>query len=298
MARNWMWLAAAAAALALSAPRGAAQDGSARPEERVSPAPQVNPGAVVWRTPEPPAQAQAGDLWVDANGVEMVYVPAGEFLMGSPAGPGDRDERPQHRVFLEAYWMDRMLVTVGDYRTFCRETGRSLPLEPKWGWHEDHPVVNVTWEDAAAYAKWAGRRLPTEAEWEKAARGTDGREYPWGNQWDPRKCSNGINSRSTQPVGKYPAGASPYGALDMAGNVWQWCADWYDEDYYRFAPARNPTGPASGQHRVLRGGSWECDLPTMFRSARRDYEHTVLGARDNYDGIRCVRGKPLSPSTS
>ncbi len=293
MARGRPWLALAAIAMALSGPRGAAQaDGPARPAERVSPAPPVNSKAVVWRTPTPPAQAEAGDVWLSPNSVEMVYVPAGGFLMGSPAGKGDSDEQPQRRVFLDAYWIDKRPVTVGQYRTFCQATERKMPLAPDWGWQEDHPVVNVTWEEAAAYARWAGKRLPTEAEWEKAARGTDGREYPWGNQWDPRKCSNRGNSHSTQPVGGYPAGASPYGALDMAGNVWEWCADWYGESSYRSTPARNPTGPTSGQHRVLRGGSWECDLPAAFRAARRDYEHTVPGDRDNYDGIRCVRGLP------
>ena len=229
----------------------------------------------------------AAGVRAGGSSAEMVYVPAGEFVMGSPEGQGDADEHPQRRVYLAAYWIDKLPVTVAEYRKFTRATGRKMPLAPEWGWKDDHPVVNVTWEEAAAYAAWSGKRLPTEAEWEKAARGTDGRVYPWGNVWDPGKCSNAHNSRTTQPVGSYPAGASPYGALDMAGNVWQWCADWYGP--YQSTSIRRPTGPISGRHRALRGGSWECRAPSTFRCARRDYEHTVLGDRDNYDGFRCVR---------
>ena len=133
-----------------------------------------------------------------------------------------------------------------------------MPEVPAWGWIDTHPV-NVSWNDAKAYAKWAGVTLPTEAQWEKAARGTDGRVYPWGNDWDAAKCNNSVGANhpgKTSPVGSFPAGASPYGCLDMAGNVWQWCADWYGADYYTTSPAKNPTGPATGTVRVLRGGSW------------------------------------------
>jgi formylglycine-generating enzyme required for sulfatase activity len=275
----------------LSLPNTRAQaQASSRPTEKVVPAPPVNPEAVVWRTAVPPVQATAGDVWVDQQGCAMAYVPAGEFVMGGPSGEGDADEQPPRQVFLEGYWIDRLLVTVAQYRQFCQATGREMPLAPDWGWYEHHPVVNVSWGEATAYAKWAGKRLPTEAEWEKAARGPEGRRFPWGDEWDPKKCSNSSNSRSTQPVGSYPSGASPYGLLDMSGNVWQWCMDWYDESYYRIAPSRNPTGPAAGRHRVLRGGSWECDKPGYFRAARRDYKHFVPDGRDNYDGFRCVIG--------
>jgi formylglycine-generating enzyme required for sulfatase activity len=256
-------------------------------------APQASPKAVVSRTSTPPANAKAGDVWVSPrDDAAMVYVPAGEFLMGSPEGEGEEDEHPQRPVYLDAYWIDKTPVTVGEYRRFCQATGRAMSPAPEWGWKEDHPVVNVTWEDAVAYAKWAGERLPMEAEWEKAARGTDGRSYPWGNKWDPGKCANNLawysHLSSTEPVGSYPTGASPYGALDMAGNVWNWCADWYDGDYYRSAPTRNPTGPTAGNSRVFRGGSWDTQGAMNFRCAVRNCGYPL--DRGNFRGFRCVRG--------
>jgi len=260
----------------------------------------------------PPAAANLGNVWTSpTDGKEMVYVPAGEFLMGSPGGKGDDDEHPQRSVYLDAFWIDKTEVTVAEYRKFCQATGRAMASAPSREWQDDHPVVNVSWYDAVAYAVWAEKRLPTEAEWEKAARGTDGRQYPWGNTWDSGKCANVANSSGgprplgpnvwslhsaeknpsggPQPVGSYPSGASPYGALDMAGNVWEWCVDWYGADYYRVAPARNPTGPASGTYWVLRGGSWCYGVPTYFRCA---YRLDSCHPDDRYylNGFRCVRG--------
>jgi formylglycine-generating enzyme required for sulfatase activity len=138
--------------------------------------------------------------------------------------------------------------------------------------------VNVSWDGAAAYAQWAGASLPTEAQWEKAARGTDGRVYPWGNAWDASKaqCSKEKwgDAKTPAAVGSFLTGASPFGCLDMAGNVWEWCADWYDAGYYKTASAKNPTGPATGTSRVLRGGSWSGDTPDDFRAAYRGiYNH-------------------------
>ena len=172
--------------------------------------------AAALRLPPPPAKAAAGDVWVGLDGVGMVYVPAGDFIMGSEAG--EADERPVHPVYLEAYWIAPRPVSVAEYRKFAQATGREMPPSPEWGWRDDDPIVNETWEDAAAYAAWAGERLPTEAEWEKAARGTDGRVYPWGNEWGCERCANTRNSRrTTQPVGTYPAGASPYGVPGHGG---------------------------------------------------------------------------------
>jgi len=242
----------------------------------------------------PPAAANLGDVWTSpTDSKEMVYVPAGEFLMGTPEKDGNAysDEKPQRRVYLDAFWIDKTEVTVAQYRRFCQATGRQMPEAPSWGWQDDHPIVNVTWDDATAYAAWAGKRLPTEAEWEKAARGTDGRQYPWGNEWDTGRYANRVNSDSIQPVGSYPSGASPYGVLDMAGSVDEWCADWFDGSYYRSAPARSPTGPPSGGYRVLRGGSWDNDLPTYFRCA---FRHSYFpGYRSSFNGIRCARGPGL-----
>ena len=189
------------------------------------------------------------------DGSEMIPIPAGEFVMGS--NKGENDDKPAHTVHLDAYEIGKYPVTVAQYRKFCTATGREMPDAPDWAWENDHPMVYVTWFDAEAYCRWAGGRLPTEAEWEKAARGTDGRTYPWGDTWDKNKCANRqLGLTSTVRVGSYPAGASPYGCMDMAGNVWEWCADWYDEDYYKTSPSGNPEGPSSGDSRVLRGGCW------------------------------------------
>lgn len=212
-----------------------------------------------------------------APGVEMVLVgiPAGEFLMGSSEldGMAADDEKPQHPVYLPRYEIARTPVTNAQYKAFLDATGRRAPDH----WHggqiptglEAHPVVNVSWEDALAFCQWAGLRLPTEAEWEKAARGTDGRLWPWGNVApDMRRCNFNDNVRGTVPVGQYPAGASPYGLLDMAGNVWEWCADYYDAEYYIKSPSEAPTGPARGLARVLRGGSWTNDARRVRAAAR------------------------------
>jgi serine/threonine-protein kinase len=202
---------------------------------------------------------------------EMVFVPAGTFTMGDSSG--DSDERPAHKVYLDGFWIYKTPVTVAQYRKFCEVTHREMPDEPNWGWQDDHPIVGVTWNDATAYAKWAGVRLPTEAEWEKAARGTDGRKYPWGNRWDSSRlqCSKGDwgDSGGTASVGAHPEGASPYGVLDMAGNVWEWMADWYEVGYYANAPKRDPKGPPTGTKRVLRSGSWRGFSPSIFRVVSR-----------------------------
>ena len=226
------------------------------------------------------------------DGAELVLIPAGEFTMGSAHGVGGPDEHPAHKVYLDSYSIYKNDVTVAQYRKFCEATGRTMPVAPDWGWIDNHPIVNVTWDDATAYAHWAGAALPTEAEWEKAARGTDGREYPWGNDWDAAKCSNGVatNPRKTSAVGSFPAGASPYGVLDMEGNVWQWCADWYGDDYYKDSPLRNPIGPDTGTMRVLRGGSWCNGITVGFRAAYRDRGIPIYRGGDG--GFRCVCRSP------
>ena len=188
-------------------------------------------------------------------------------------------------MYLNGYWIDKNDVTVAQYRQFCQENNRAMPEAPSWGWQDHDPIVNVSWDDAKAYAEWAGMALPTEAEWEKAARGTDGRAFPWGDDWDTTKC-NSSSSRPT-PVGSYPAGASPYGCLDMAGNVWQWCADWYDGSYYQRAPANNPAGAdmgsSSASSHVMRGGDAKGVNAKLFLVTYR-----CPGYRCDTLGFRCV----------
>ncbi len=221
------------------------------------------------------------------DGAEMVLVPAGEFMMGSE----DYDnEKPRHRVIVDAFYIDKYEVTNALYRRFMDATSRDAPFywrDGKWN-GASQPVVGVGWNDADAYCRWVGKRLPTEAEWEKAARGTDGRKYPWGDQWDASRA-NSSQSRNgvTVAVGLYPSGVSPYGAHDMAGNAWEWVADWFDKDYYKRSPERNPQGPDSGTSRVLRGGSW-VNFPFDLRTAGR-YNGTPDGRMLNI-GFRCARG--------
>jgi serine/threonine-protein kinase len=214
--------------------------------------------------------------------IEM-YVPAGDFLMGSSDADGDAYpwEKPQHTVTLSAFWIDRSYVTNGKYALCvlakaCQEphavSSNSIDLYYGNAQYDDYPVIDVSWYDAQAYCQWAGRRLPTEAEWEKAARGTDGRLYPWGNN-PPTTDLADFNGKHWDVVktGSYPGDASPYGVLDMAGNAWQWVADWYAPDYYQHSPTVNPSGPAAGQNRVLRGGSYhysEIGLRSAYRFSK------------------------------
>jgi len=230
----------------------------------------------------------------------MVLVPAGEFTMGSNEGPDH--EKPEHRVYLDAYSMDLYEVTIGQYEQFLEETSFDPP--PSWTTmaepvYENHPVVNVDWKDANNYCKWAGKRLPTEAEWEKAARGTDGRIYPWGNDPpNPQRANYGKakwnNHEALVPVGKLQDGKSPYGIYDLAGNVWEWVSDWYDPNYYATSPSRNPQGPETGKYKVLRGGSWDF-APEDLRSARRDFnmpsatDYDSPAYRNFNSGFRCAR---------
>lgn len=246
---------------------------------------------------EPPSLGEsAGKVKINPiDGAEMVWVPAGEFIMGTTdaqaAGelrefPGTFKiffdaQKPQRSVYLDGYWIYKHEVTVTQYRKFCNATKREMHKLPFWVKDGDYPMVNVDWQDATDYVKWAGMSLPTEAQWEKSARSTDGRKYPWGDEWDESKCANGLGMvvqrmvkrrNGAEPVGSYPAGASPYGCMDMSGNVAEWCADWYDPDYYKNAPSRNPSGPDrpdSQSDHVVRGASWgnmwECEFQCAYR---------------------------------
>jgi len=256
---------------------------------RPTPPKQKSPPArVVARSAPPvrmPAPAIAPVLKPKQNpidGATMIWIPAGQFLMGSERG--SNDEKPRHKVELDGYWIYETAVTVALYKKFCAVTGHKIPDVPIWGWQDKNPMVNVRWNDAQAYCKWAGGSLPTEAQWEKAARGIDGREYPWGKVFDRSRLQCGTDR--TGMAGRFATGASPWGVLDMAGNVWEWCSDWYDEDYYRRAPSHNPPGPATGEKRVLRGGSWGNRNPDSFRVSYR-YRNPPGGKSDRF-GFRAA----------
>lgn len=227
----------------------------------------------------------------------MVLLPAGEFLMGDAFSEGDSDELPQHRVYLDAFLIDRYEVTNTQYKAFCDATGRGYPPDPGWIYPDyfksrsSYPVVNVYWDDANAYAEWAGKRLPTEAEWEKAARGgLEGKRYPWGDAIGPDDANiAGIAGQDrwacTSPVGSFAPNG--YGLYDMTGNVWEWCKDRHGSNYYSSSPGSNPTGPDSGDP-VFRGGAWDRG-PNDVRVANR----YVLSGRFFSVGFRCA--KSLAP---
>lgn len=205
------------------------------------------------------------------------------------------DERPAHQVWLDAFSIDRYEVTTAEYAQFLAEEKRVAP----WQWesvnltqHSDRPVIGVDWHDADAYCRWKGKRLPTEAEWEKAARGTDGRLYPWGNQVPTKELANfALGARFSYnqvllPVQSYEAGKSPYGVYQMAGNAYEWVRDWYATNYYETSAERNPQGPPQGQFKILRGGSWS-DLPKYLLTYGRF--KLLPDTRNSYTGFRCAK---------
>ncbi len=231
--------------------------------------------------------------------VPMVTIQAGEFLMGNPEGTGREDERPQRSVYLDEFAIDQVEVTNERYMAFVKAIGHRTPPNP-YGTGplqsikgiEQLPVVQTTWYDAKAYCSWAKKRLPTEAEWEKAARGTDGRLYPWGNEPPTAKRANidreWEDEHTLHAVGSLPNGDSPYGVKDMAGNVREWVSDWYDADYYQHAPNRNPQGPdKKGVVRSIRGGSWHSPASDITTSARG---RGGFALQTHGTGFRCVRG--------
>jgi formylglycine-generating enzyme required for sulfatase activity len=240
-------------------------------------------------------------LWEKDNS-EMVYVPAGGFLMGGGESNAlaDDDEKPRHSVYLDAFWIDRAEVTNAAFARFVQETGYQTEVEKagESGWRayaegkDNHPVVKVTWNDAGAYCRWAGKRLPTEAEWEKAARGEEGFIYPWGNEWDPARANAKESGfRGTVAVGSFPEGASPYGVFDMAGNVWEWTADWY-QPY----PGSTYQSEYFGEKfKVTRGGGWFEDADTVTTFNRNA---TDLSAANNDLGFRCGPESPSVPEVN
>lgn len=244
----------------------------------------------------------------DKDGAPMIVVPAGSFPMGVPDGDrdGGRDEYPRHEVFVDTFAIDKYEVTNSRYLAFVRSTGHRVPQHPKdpartlWNGDSisdslvDRPVINVDWHDAAAYCKWVGKRLPSEAEWEKAAKGTSDRRFPWGNVEPTAKHLNynqrWIGEKTLMPVGSYEAGKSPFGVYDMAGNVWEWVNDWYDAQYYEKSPQKNPQGPDAGVKKVIRGAGWQNETPTIRIFTRVESDPTV---RNESTGFRCASNAPL-----
>ncbi|HSA33154.1 MAG TPA: SUMF1/EgtB/PvdO family nonheme iron enzyme [bacterium] len=246
---------------------------------------------------------------------EMVEIPAGEFQMGCNAVVDTncyKDELPYHAVTLSTYKIGKYEVTVGEYQKCissgaCNNNGENdhyytnsynsncnLGVTGK----ENHPMQCVTWYGAKAFCEWVGGRLPTEAEWEKAARGTDGRKYPWGNEpaascdyaviYDKNAGGSGCGTAGTMSVGSKPNGVSAYGAYDMIGNVHEYANDWYDSTYYESSPTNNPTGPESTKSHVTRGGSWHNDSDITLRVSNRNDDY--FGSDDLYGntGFRCA----------
>lgn len=213
--------------------------------------PVVAHDAQPWKRPG----SKAGEEITGPDRGTMVWVPAGEFMMGTDQGPAN--ERPSHRVRItQGFWLGKCEVTVAQWLCYCSDAAvllRTHVIAP----NNEHPMMGVSYGDVAGYCRFYGLALPTEAQWEWAARGADGRQYPWGNQWDEKKCCNNDNAGpdgATFPVGSFPQGASWCGALDMAGNLTEWCSDWYARDYYARSPQDDPTGPQTGAERVQRGG--------------------------------------------
>ena len=230
--------------------------------------------------------------------VLMVTIPAGPFLMGTQSPKGRADEWPQRSVHVDAFAIDQVEVTNERYMAFVAATGHRSPPNP-YGTGvlvsakgiEQLPVVQVTWYDAKAYCAWAKKRLPTEAEWEKAARGTDGRMFPWGNETPSPTRANfdreWVDDKTLYAVGSLSGGDSPYGIKDMSGNAREWVQDWYDPDYYANAPDRNPQGPDKGIVRVIRGGSWHSPQSDITATARG---RGGFALQTHGTGFRCVRG--------
>ncbi len=266
---------------------------------------------------------------------EMVFIPGGEFIMGNNPDELEeiwkklnwdtaeiqftKSEQPAHRVQVDGFWMYRNLVTVAQYKLFCKATGTKMPQTPSYKWNDENPVANVSWHDAKAYCKWSGGRLPFEAEWEYAARGgntgTGGKPrtiFVWGDSLPVKPVANLADETfiksgyynspgfhfftgyddgfaTASPVRAFPA--NDFGLFDMAGNVLEWCEDWYGLDYYLTSPVKNPHGPVTGERRVLRGGAFDT-TPTITRISRRLGNSPDI--RNEEKGFRCVNDSASS----
>ena len=251
-----------------------------------------NPTAIPTAAAVPTQGLKVGSSQISPkDGMKLMYVPAGEFQMGSEKGSAN--EKPVHSVSLDAFWIDQTEVTNAMYARCASVGACRIPFDSKSNHHNAYygseqfaayPVIYVDWNQAVTYCKWAGRSLPTEAQWEKAARGVDGRTYPWGESIDQQQANYNLNSNDTEKVGSHPAGASPYGALDMGGNVYEWVSDWFGP-YSADNKQSNPGGPVSGESRIFRGGSW-IDSTQEVRASFRATNSQI--DRDNNLGFRCA----------
>jgi len=246
------------------------------------------PGRLVqWGMPG----TQIGDETINPiDRMEFVWVPASGFVLGTnDLDPDGRlsSAHPFRNIKLAGYWIAKYPVTWSQFGLYCRKQNQPTPKEPGFPKSGMHPVVNVSWQQAMAYAHWAHVTLPTEFQWEHAARGPRNLNYPWGDVWDVNKCANSVSHHraGTSPVGQFTGARSGYGCYDMAGNVSQWCLDWESKDYSEVA-ANNPQGPESGTERSVRGGGWGGILPMLFRGSFRF--HLTPDARLDICGFRCV----------
>jgi len=282
--KKWSW---ALLLLALAVGCGGAAELSPTPTA----VPMHTPIKVLATPTAVPPPPPPTPLPTEAEEEKMVLIPGGELTMGSDHGV----ERPPHQVFVEAFEIDIFEVTNEEFERFVTETGYETEAEKAgesqaWRSYAEgkpkHPVVKVTWNDAQAYCEWAGKRLPTEAEWEKAARGTEGCIYPWGDEWDPTKANTKEGGhRGTTIVGSFPQGASPYGVMDMAGNVAEWTTSWF-KAYPGYPGGDNEAQYFGENYRVIRGGGWFSEAERV-RTTERSCSSEDL--RNDDVGFRCVR---------
>jgi formylglycine-generating enzyme required for sulfatase activity len=228
------------------------------------------------------------DLQAKLNEREMVLVPAGSLRMGSNLAERE-SENPEHKVQVKTFYLDRYEVTNLQYKDFVDVAGHRTPVHWQNGTFPsgkgEHPVVNVSWEDARTYAEWAGKRLPTEAEWEWAARGHEGREYPWGKQPSQDHANYGNPDNKTTPVNKFAKGVSEFGIWDLCGNVGEWVSDWYENKYYSRSPESDPKGPTEGSLKVYRGGGYHTNRMDIRAASRHSATPPMY---QDYIGFRCA----------
>jgi eukaryotic-like serine/threonine-protein kinase len=275
---------------------GPTQEPSLTPLPTGTSLPSLTPMSITTAAPNN-TQALILEQWTSriraSDGMTMLSVPTGPFTMGSSY---DSNEGPVQTITLDAYWIDKTEITNAMYAK-CVNSGKcQIPASTSSATrknyftdakHADYPVIYVSWRLAKTYCEWAGARLPTPAEWEKAARGTDARLYPWGNEFDKTRAN--LGGTDTVAVGSYESGKSPYGLYDMSRNVWEWVADWLDYSYYRNSPVNNPQGPSTGTLHIIRGASWG-NLKNYTRlSSLQAYLPTYS---DDYTGFRCVSSTP------